>query len=136
HLRARSWGVSSLHMNTFVAEMLGMMTLVALGNGVVANVLLSKSKGQNSGWIVITAGWAIAAMCGIFVSTALGGEGILNPARVIGGFFVPGANYTEGALAILGQFIGAFVGAVLVWLIYLPHWAETHDEGLKLAVFS
>lgn len=123
-------------MTVFVAELLGMMTLIALGNGVVANVLLSKSKGQNSGWMVITAGWAIAVMAGIFVSTALGGPGTLNPARTIAGFFVPGAHYSDDVQSILGQFVGAFAGAVLVWLLYLPHWAETQDQSLKLAVFS
>jgi glycerol uptake facilitator protein len=123
-------------MNTFIAETLGTMILIALGNGVVANVLLSKSKGQGGGWMVITAGWAFAAMSGIFVSYALGGPGSLNPARIIAGFFVPGADFADGALAIAGQFVGAFAGAVLVWLLYLPHWAETREPDLKLAVFS
>ena len=123
-------------MGTFIAELLGTMTLIVLGNGVVANVLLDKSKGQHGGWIVITAGWAIAAISGIFVSSSLGGPGSLNPARVVAGFFVPGADFADGGLAIAGQFAGAFLGAVLVWLLYLPHWAETQDAGLKLAVFS
>jgi len=123
-------------MNTFIAEMLGTMTLIVLGNGVVANVLLTKSKGQHGGWVVITAGWAMAAMSGLFVSYSLGGPGSLNPARIIAGFFVPKADYIDGIMAMGGQFVGAFVGAVLVWLVYLPHWAETRDPDLKLAVFS
>jgi len=123
-------------MVTFVAELLGTMTLIVLGLGVVANVILSKSKGQNGGWIVITAGWAIAVMSGLFVSTALGGPSSLNPAIIIAGFVTSGANLLDGSFAIAGQFVGAFLGAVLVWLIYLPHWAETEDKNLKLAVFS
>lgn len=120
----------------FLAEMLGTMTLIVLGDGVVANVLLSKSKGQNSGWIVITAGWMIAVAMGVFVSTALGGPGSLNPAGIIAGFLAPNADIGTGVQAILGQFVGAFVGAVIVWLIYLPHWAVTEDKALKLGVFS
>ncbi len=120
----------------FLAEMFGTMTLIVLGDGVVANVLLSKTKGQNGGWIVVTAGWMIAVGMGVFVSTALGGPGSLNPAGIIAGFLAPKADIATGLLAILGQFIGAFLGAVIVWLIYLPHWAVTEDKALKLGVFS
>ncbi len=120
----------------FLAEMFGTMILVLLGDGVVANVLLSKSKGQNSGWIVITAGWAFAVMSGAFVSLALGGPGSLNPAGEIASLLRPNANVNVALTNIAGQFVGAFIGAVLVWLAYLPHWAETQDKGLKLAVFS
>lgn len=125
-------------MGIFIGEMLGTMMLILLGDGVVANVLLNKSKGQNSGWIVITTGWAFAVMVGVFVAQAFGSGGAhLNPAVTIG-FIAAGV---DGVLPnihwyILGQFIGAFLGAVLVWLMYLPHWAETNDKGLKLAVFS
>lgn len=119
----------------FLAEMFGTMVLILLGDGVVANVLLNRSKGQNGGWIVITAGWAFAVMCGVFVSQALGGPGSLNPAGDIAGI-VSGGDVTVGLMNILGQFVGAFIGAVLVYLVYLPHWAETEDAGLKLAVFS
>lgn len=120
----------------FLAEMFGTMTLIVLGDGVVANVLLSKSKGQNSGWIVIAAGWFMAVAMGVFVSNALGGPGSVNPAGIISGFLAPQADIAAGVQAILGQFVGAFLGAVIVWLIYLPHWAVTEDKGLKLAVFS
>ncbi|MEI8307468.1 MAG: MIP/aquaporin family protein [Chloroflexales bacterium] len=119
----------------FLAEMFGTMVLILLGDGVVANVVLSKTKGQNSGWIVITAGWAFAVMSGVFVSSALGGPGSLNPAGDIAGM-VRGGDVTKGVLNIAGQFVGAFIGAILVWLAYLPHWSETTDKGLKLAVFS
>lgn len=120
----------------FLAEMFGTMTLILLGDGVVANVLLNKSKGQNSGWIVITAGWAFAVMCGVFVSSAMGGPGSLNPAITLAGMLTGARAFDVGALDIAGQFVGAFVGAVLVWLAYMPHWGETADPGLKLAVFS
>ncbi len=119
----------------FLAEMFGTMTLIVLGDGVVANVLLAKSKGQNSGWIVITAGWAFAVMSGIFVSAALGGPGSLNPAFQVASI-LQGGDAGAAIQNILGEFVGAFVGAILVWLLYLPHWAETKDAGLKLAVFS
>jgi glycerol uptake facilitator protein len=119
----------------FLAEFFGTMTLIVLGDGVVANVLLNKSKGQNSGWIVITAGWAFAVMAGVFVSVALGGPGGLNPAGQIAGL-LSGADAGVVFTNIAGQFAGAFVGAILVWLLYMPHWEETKDAGLKLAVFS
>lgn len=120
----------------FLAEMFGTMILILLGDGVVANVLLSKSKGENAGWIVITAGWAFAVMSGVFVSSAMGGPGSLNPAGEIAGMVTGGRAINEGLTNIAGQFVGAFVGAILVWLAYLPHWSETRDPGLKLAVFS
>ena len=119
----------------FLAELFGTMTLIVLGDGVVANVLLNKSKGQNSGWIVITAGWAFAVMSGIFVSTAMGGPGSLNPAFQIASM-VRGGDFNAALMNLLGEFVGAFIGAILVWLLYLPHWEVTSDAGLKLAVFS
>lgn len=123
----------------FLAEMFGTMVLILLGDGVVANVLLNKSKGQNAGWIVITAGWAFAVMCGVFTSAALGGPGSLNPAGEIAGIVAGGANVGTAMANIAGQFVGAILGAVLVYLAYLPHWSATTgegSEGLKLAVFS
>jgi glycerol uptake facilitator protein len=119
----------------FLAELFGTMTLIVFGDGVVANVLLNKSKGQNSGWIVITAGWAFAVMSGIFVSTAMGGPGSLNPAFQIAAM-ATGGDFNTALMNLLGEFVGAFLGAVLVWLVYLPHWEVTSDAGLKLAVFS
>jgi glycerol uptake facilitator protein len=119
----------------FLAELFGTMTLIVLGDGVVANVLLTKSKGQNSGWIVITTGWGLAVMAGIFVSVVMGGPGSLNPAFQIASI-VQGGNFGTAMMNILGEFAGAIIGAILVWLSYLPHWAETENAGLKLAVFS
>ena len=94
----------------FLAEFFGTMTLIVLGDGVVANVLLNKSKGQNSGWIVITAGWAIAVMSGVFVSAALGGGGSLNPAGEVAGM-IAGGDVMVGLTNIAAQVAGAFVGA-------------------------
>lgn len=119
----------------FLAELFGTMTLIVLGDGVVANVLLNKSKGNNSGWIVITAGWAFAVMSGIFVSTKMGGPGSLNPAFQFASLVLGKGDGTQ-IMNIVGEFVGAFVGAIIVWLIYLPHWEVTSDAGLKLAVFS
>jgi len=119
----------------FLGELLGTMVLIILGDGVVANVLLNKSKGQNSGWIVITAGWAFAVMAGVFTAQAFGSPGAhINPAVTIG-FAIRDGDFSNMSF-ILAQIIGAFIGAVIVWLAYLPHWAETKDAGLKLAVFS
>lgn len=119
----------------FLPELFGTMTLIVLGDGVVANVLLSKSKGQNSGWIVITTGWGLAVMAGIFVSTLMGGPGSLNPAFQIASM-IQGGDFNTALMNLLGEFAGATIGAVLVWLSYLPHWSETQDSGLKLAVFA
>ena len=126
----------------FIGELLGTMVLIILGDGVVANVLLSKSKGENSGWIVITTGWAFAVMVGVFVAGAAGSPAAhINPAVTVG-FAIAGktGGGFEGWSSVLpfisAQVIGAFIGAVIVWLAYMPHWRETKDEGLKLAVFS
>ncbi len=119
----------------FLGEFCGTLILILLGDGVVAGVLLAKSKAHNGGWIVITAGWAFAVVCGIFVSKALGGPGELNPVGPLAGMIVSGESARKTLEVIAGEFSGAFCGAVLVWLHYLPHWAETKDQGAKLAVF-
>jgi glycerol uptake facilitator protein len=120
----------------FLGELFGTMILILLGNGVVAGVLLNKSKAQNSGWIVITAGWAFAVLAGVFVSQAFKGPGSLNPAGIIAGMVRDPGTVGSGAGLIAAQLIGAFIGAVLVWLHYMPHWAETNDPGTKLGIFS
>jgi glycerol uptake facilitator protein len=122
---------------SFIGELLGTMMLILLGDGVVAAVLLAKSKAQNSGWIVITAGWAFAVLCGIFVAAANGSPGAdLNPAVTIGVLLRGGYDATTAIFHIIAQLLGALIGAILVWLMYLPHWEQTADSGLKLAVFS
>ncbi|MDW8325774.1 MAG: MIP/aquaporin family protein [Anaerolineales bacterium] len=124
-------------MNIFLGELLGTMMLIILGDGVVANVLLTKSKGQNAGWIVITTGWAFAVMVGVFTAQAFGSAGAhINPAVTLAFLVTGGVTPDQLALYWPAQFIGAFIGAVIVWLAYLPHWEETKDAGLKLAVFS
>lgn len=121
-------------MHPLLGEFLGTLVLVLLGDGVVANVLLSKTKGNNSGWIVITTGWGFAVMAGVFVAGAFGSpDGYINPAVTL--WSVIGSGDTSKLLCIPAQFAGGFVGAVLVWLHYLPHWKETQDKGAKLAVF-
>lgn len=121
-------------MSVFSAELIGTMLLVLLGDGVVANVLLKQSKGHGGGWIVITAGWGFAVMVGAYaVGTVSGAH--LNPAVTLG---LATIGKLEWALvpAYLGaQFIGAFLGAVLVWLAYLPHWGITEDKGAVRGVF-
>ncbi len=123
-------------MNDFVGEFVGTLVLILFGGGVVAGVLLAKSKAQGGGWIVITAGWGFAVMCGVFVSKALGGSGDLNPVGPVAGMVLGKVTQDVGLNRIAGEFAGAFCGAVLVWLHYLPHWGETPDAGAKLGVFA
>lgn len=122
-------------MSPFAGEIIGTMILILLGDGVVANVLLNRSKGQNSGWIVITTGWALAVAVAVYAVGRISGAHI-NPAVTIGLAAVGKFPWAQVPIYIAGQFIGAFIGAVLVWLAYLPHWAETENKAFKLAVFS
>ena len=120
-----------------VGEVFGTMILILLGNGVVAGVLLNKSKSQNSGWIVITAGWAFAVLAGVFTAVATGSpQADLNPAVTVAKMVAGGTTVSDGVTRIIGEFVGAFIGAVLVFLAYYPHWGETSDAGLKLAIHS
>jgi glycerol uptake facilitator protein len=120
----------------FVGELLGTAVLILLGNGVVATVLLRKSKGEGSGWIVITAGWAFAVLAGVFTALACGSKDAhLNPAVTLGFAFYTGDG-SKIAPYFLAQTLGAMLGASLVWLHYLPHWRETPDPAAKLACFS
>jgi glycerol uptake facilitator protein len=121
-------------MQTYLAEMIGTMMLVLLGDGVVANVLLERSKGQNSGWIVITAGWAIAVAVAVYAVGRISGAH-LNPAVTIAMATIGSFSWAEVPGFIAAQMVGAFLGAVLVWLAYLPHWRLTADAGLKQGVF-
>jgi glycerol uptake facilitator protein len=122
----------------FMGEVVGTAVLILLGDGVVAGVLLNKSKAQNSGWIVITFAWAMGVMAGVLTSLAVtDGVAHLNPAVTVGLAAADlGVEWSDVPTLIAGQFLGAFIGATLVWLAYLAHWAETEDAGLKLAVFS
>lgn len=122
-------------MSPFIGELIGTMILVLLGDGVVAGVLLSKSKAENSGWIVITVAWAMAVFVGAYIAAASSGAH-LNPAVTIGLAVAGSFDWSLVPIYISAQMIGAFIGAILVWLHYFPHWAATKDPGLKLAVFS
>jgi glycerol uptake facilitator protein len=123
-------------MNQLVGEIIGTMILILLGDGVVAAVLLNKSKAQNSGWIVITAGWCFAVMAGVFAANAAGSpQADLNPAVTIAKLVHGGTTVNDAVLRIIGEFIGAFIGAVLVWIAYYLHWESTENKDLKLAVY-
>jgi glycerol uptake facilitator protein len=121
-------------LSIFGAEVIGTGLLILLGDGVVAAVLLNHSKAQNGGWIVITWGWAMAVMIAVFAVGQFSGAH-LNPAVTIG-FAIEGrTEWGDVPEYLAGEFVGAFIGAALVWLSYLDHWRETEDPGLKLAVF-
>ncbi len=122
-------------MSPYIAEVIGTMILVLLGNGAVANVVLNKSKGQNSGWIVIATGWGLAVAIAVYCVGRISGAHI-NPAVTVGLASIGSFEWVMVPGYIAAQLVGAFLGAVLVWLAYLPHWKETDDAGLKLAVFS
>lgn len=125
-----------MQTSPFLGELIGTMVLLLLGDGVVANVVLRQTKGHAAGWIVITAGWAFAVTIGIFVSRAFGSvDAHLNPAVTIA-FAVATNDYSHVVPYITAQLIGAFLGAVLVWLQYLPHWSATPDPAHKLACFA
>ena len=119
----------------FFGEFIGTLILILLGDGVVACVLLKRSKGEASGWIVITAGWAFAVMAGVFAAIACGSKGRLSQscghARIRHLF----RRLLQAPSLVAAQMLGAFVGAALVWLHYFPHWKETPDTSSKLAVF-
>ena len=121
-------------MSILGAEIIGTAILILLGDGVVAAVLLNKSKAQNGGWIVITFAWGLAVAIAVFAVGQFSGAQI-NPAVTIGTAVIGSTEWGDVPSYIIGQFIGAFLGALLVWLAYLPHWEETEDPGLKLAVF-
>ena len=126
-------------MDNLLGESLGTMFLIILGDGVVANVLLARSKGENSGWIVIATGWGLAVLVGVSVAVAAGApQGDINPAVTLGKYVAMPGTYTatQMILTIIAEIVGAFIGAIIVWLTYFKHWEPTEDPGLKLAVFS
>jgi len=114
---------------------MGTLVLILLGDGVVANVLLKKSKGENSGWIVIATAWGLAVVAGIFTAIAFGSPGAhINPAITLTMALLSG-NWSNVGIFWTGQVLGAFTGASLVWMTYLPHWRVTPDPAAKLAIF-
>ena len=119
-----------------LGEFMGTAMLILLGDGVVANVLLKRSKAEGAGWMVITTGWCFAVMAGVYVAVACGSpDAHLNPAITFG-FGVESGHFAKLIPYVIAQMAGAFVGAILVWLHFLPHWKETEDKNLKLLCFS
>ena len=121
-------------MNPFVAELIGTMLLIYLGNGVVAGVLLKNSKSEGAGWLVICIGWALAVVFAIYLAGPISGAH-LNPAVTIGLAAVGKFSWQQVPTYIIAQILGAIIGAILVFLHYFPHWKKTEDAGLKLAIF-
>ncbi|MBL7802637.1 MAG: aquaporin family protein [Saprospiraceae bacterium] len=121
-------------MTNFLAELLGTALLILLGDGVVAGVVLRGTKNENSGWIVITIGWALAVTFAVYAVGKVSGAH-LNPAVSVALAATGQFDWSEVPVYVAGQVAGAFLGAVLVWLHYLPHWRQTPDQGAKLAVF-
>ena len=118
----------------FLAEMIGTMILILLGDGVVANVLLKKTKGNNSGLIVITTGWAFAVAIPVFIFASISGAQF-NPTVTISLAVIGDMPWSEVPFYIIAQVIGAFLGAVLVFLTYYKHFEETEDKDSKLGIF-
>jgi glycerol uptake facilitator protein len=121
-------------MSIFIAELVGTMLMILLGNGVVANVLLSKSKGEHGGWIVITAGWGFAVAVAVYLVGWISG-GHLNPAVTFGLVIAGKTPLSLLPSYVTGQFLGAFLGSWLAWVAYRPHWTMTEDATLKLLCF-
>jgi glycerol uptake facilitator len=116
-------------------EFMGTLVLILLGDGVVANVLLKRSKAEGAGWMVITSGWAFAVMAGVFTAVACGSKDAhINPAVTLG-FAVATGSFAKFVPYLIAQVLGAFAGAVLVWLHFLPHWRITEDAELKRVCF-
>jgi glycerol uptake facilitator protein len=118
-----------------LGEFIGTLVMVLLGDGVVAGVLLKRSKAENGGWMVVTAGWAFAVLCGIFTAMLFGSkDGHLNPAITLA-FAIENHDFSKLLPYAVSQFAGGFCGAVLVWLFYLPHWKLTEDPEAKRGIF-
>jgi glycerol uptake facilitator protein len=135
HYCAQSLPPRGPAMSPPLAELIGTAILIVLGDGVVANVVLQRTKGNDSGWIVITAGWACAVTIAVYCVNGVSGAH-LNPAVTIALAFSGTFPWANVPLYIIAQLAGGFLGGVMVWLAYLPHWAVTHDPDAKLAVFS
>lgn len=122
-------------MNVYVAEILGTALVITLGNGVVANVILHKTKGNNGGLMAITLGWAMAVFVGVLASANISGAH-LNPAVTVGLAVIGKFQWALVPGYMLAQLIGSIIGALLVWIIYRQHFDETKDAAINLAVFS
>lgn len=122
-------------MSIFLSEFLGTAILISFGNGVVANVVLNKTKGQNSGWIVIAFGWAIAVFAGVFVSAKYSGAH-LNPAVTLALVYLKKISWNVVPQYLAGQLLGAMTGSIIVWLSYLQHYKATENAEGILATFA
>jgi len=122
-------------MNAFFAEFFGTAIIIVFGGGVVANVVLNKTKGFNSGWIVITFGWAVGVFTGVLIAAPVSGAH-LNPAVTLALAIAGKFSYSLVPMYLLAQLLGAMFGALLVWLAYKKHFDATDDQDSKLAVFS
>lgn len=120
-------------MSPFISEFVGTSILILLGNGVVANVVLNKTKGNGGGWIVISFGWAMAVFVAVYASAATSGANI-NPAVTIA-IAMKSGDWSNVPLYIAAQILGAMFGSLLVWLSYRQHFDETDNKDLQLAVF-
>lgn len=121
-------------MSIFGAETIGTAILVLLGDGVVAAVLLNRSKAQNAGWIVVTFGWGMAVAIAVFAVGQFSGAHI-NPAVTLSNAVIGNTDWGDVPAYLGGEFVGAFIGATLVWMAYYNHWEDTEDPGAKLSVF-
>lgn len=121
-------------MSEFSAELLGTMMVILLGNGVVANVVLQGTKGNNAGWMVITTGWALAVFVGVVIATPYSGAH-LNPAVTIGLAVAGKFAWNKVLTFIAAQLLGSIIGSFLVWLVYRDHFNMTKDQNTQLAVF-
>ncbi|WP_214804971.1 MULTISPECIES: MIP/aquaporin family protein [unclassified Exiguobacterium] len=121
-------------MSNFISEMMGTLILILLGDGVVAGVVLKKTKSENGGWIVITLAWGLAVMTGVYVAASSGAH--LNPAVTLSLALNSDLSWADVPIYIAAQLVGAFLGAVLVWLHYMKHFEATEDQAAKLGVFA
>ena len=122
-------------MNNFLAEMIGTTILIFLGNGVTANISLNKSAAKDSGWLVLSFGWALAVITAVFIVGPVSGA-YFNPAITISKAIIGKFPWNEVPIYLLAQFIGSFLGAVLVFIFFYPHYKETDDKAIKLATFA
>lgn len=123
-------------MNNLLGEFIGTIVLIVFGCGVCANLTLTKSKGAGGGWICVTAGWGFAVLLGVYTSVALGApQADLNPSVTLAKTLAGVYTVSQCLATSLVQIAGGIVGAAIVWLAYLPHWAETEDKAAKLGIF-
>src|SRR5574340_1758592 len=120
----------AIPMTPFFGEILGTALLILLGDGTVANVVLAKSKAHGAGWIVVATGWAMGVYVGALTVASISGAH-LNPAVSLGLAMADKFAWSQVPVYVAGQMIGAMIGAALVWLAYLPHWAQTSDPDRK-----